>query len=101
MMPVMKMRAGATSAESTPPAPKSDQKIGSWERFMSHPAHDDVEEERGGHRGRTSASGYEHLGERTATDAKVRGGFRRDLPPRVGVIPNRQQREPVEQDRPW
>src|SRR3954468_21845550 len=98
--PVMRMSAGATSAESTPPAPKSDQKMGSWDLVMSHPAHDGVDEDRGGHGGRAPAGGNQNLGERPATDAKIRRRLGRDLPPGEGVIADGREGAPVKQDRP-
>src|SRR5262245_53728868 len=100
MIPVMKMRMGATRAESTPPAPNSDQKMGSWDRFMSHPAHDDVDENGSGDRRQPAANGYDGFGQRVAADTNVGSGLGRHLPPCVGVIADSQQREPVKDDGP-
>src|SRR5687767_2547173 len=98
MMPVMMMRMGATSAESTPPAPKRDQKIGSWDRFMSGPPHDDVDQNGSTECREEPARGDDGLRQGTAADADVRGGLRCDLPPRKGVVADRQQRQPMKED---
>src|SRR4249920_2545456 len=86
MMPVMKIRMGATSAESTPPAPNSDQNMGSWERFMSHPAHDDVDEDRGAERREHAAGRNKEFGQWTPADAEIGCGLGRHLPPGPGVV---------------
>src|SRR5687767_10031293 len=91
MIPVIKIRIGASSAESTPPAPNSDQKIGSWERFMSHPPHDDVDQDRGAQGCGYAPGRNERLGQRTSADAQVGRGLGRHFPPRVGVVADGEQ----------
>src|SRR6188768_3287637 len=98
MIPVTKIRMGASSAESTPPAPNSDQKIGSWDRFISHPPHDDVNHNRRAEGGEYAAAGNQHLGNGTTGNADIGRGLGRDLPPSVGVVADGQQHEPVKQD---
>src|SRR4051812_41116549 len=99
MIPVMRISIGATSADRTPPAPKRDQKIGSWDRFMSQPPYGDVDENRNPERGGPSAGSDCKVGYRTAPDAQIRRGLRRHFPPRVGVVSDGEQREPVKEDR--
>src|SRR5688572_15943703 len=98
MMPVMKISIGAISAESTPPAPNSDQNIGSWDRFMSHPPHDDEDDEGGAEGGEHAAAGDQHLGYGVTRDADVGRSLGCNLPPGVGVVTDGQQREPVKED---
>src|SRR5688500_16252723 len=81
MIPVMSMRMGAISAESTPPAPNSDQKMGSWERVMSHPSHDDVDQDRSAYRCKPAAARDEQFGHGPTADAKVGSSLGRYLPP--------------------
>src|SRR5512134_907278 len=97
MIPVMKIRIGATSAESMPPAPNSDQKMGSWERFMSHPPYDDVDQDRGAQGGKAATRRDSQLRQRTAGDPEVGRRLGRDQPPGVGVIADREQSQPMEQ----
>src|SRR5262245_47521795 len=98
MMPVMRIRMGASSAESTPPAPNSDQKMGSWERCMSHPPHDGVDQYGGADGGQPPACCDREIGYRAAADPQVGGGLGRHQPPRVRVIADGEQREPVEHE---
>src|SRR4051794_1927781 len=99
MMPVIRMSIGATSADRTPPAPNKDQKIGSWDRFMSHPPYGDVDQNGSRERGGPPACRDEKVRHRTSCDAQVRRGLRGDLPPCVCVVADGQERKPVKEDR--
>src|SRR5687767_799084 len=98
MMPVMRMSIGATSAERTPPAPKRDQKMGSWERFISHPPHDDVDQHGNRERRGPAARGDQEVGYRLSPDPQVRRRLRRDFPPRVRVVADGEECEPVKKN---
>src|SRR6185503_18663690 len=98
MIPVMRIRMGASSADSTPPAPNRDQKIGSWDRFMSHPPHDDGNQDRGADRRQPATTADTEFGNGPSRDKDVRGGLGRHLPPRIGVIADRQQGQPVKEE---
>src|SRR3974390_1176512 len=96
MIPVMMIRIGATSAESTPPAPNSIQNIGSLDRFISHPPHD--YENQGGkpaRQGGPPPCRDDQRRQQLPTDTNVGRGLGRHLPPGVGVVSDGQQREPV------
>src|SRR5262249_5272214 len=101
MIPVMRMRIGATDAESTPPAANSDQKMGSCDRFMSQPPYQEVDQDGSAYRRQPAAGRNDEVRKGPAGDADIRGGLGRNLPPGVGVVADREQRHPVKNDRDW